>query len=206
MQMPMIGMVDPMWYMYVQTAQPIYQPPYPNMPYTPTDDKPTSSNADQPDVELEDLHFYSFTNTNDIEASANESRSDNLPMYCAACDYTTEDDESKTNHYASPEHLNNNKQYLEYQETVNKYAKDFDNTKCITESPIRYKGISHIDELIQTQIYKVRECKRKYDRIKCQIEDKHDWSTGQKLIEQYASELKELKEYYEKLQSSVSLV
>ena len=200
MHMPIFGMVDPMWYTH---AQPIYQPLYPNMPHTPTDDKPTSPYTDQLDVELEDLHFYSFTNTKNMEASGNESKSHNLTSYCAACDYTAEDDESKMHHYTSPEHLNNNEQYLAYQETVSKYTKDIDDARWIIGSTIRYTGISHIDELIRTQIGKIREWKGKYDREKCQIEDKHDWSTGQKFMEQCASELKELKEYYEKLQSSV---
>ena len=76
----------------------------------------------------------------------------------------------------------------------------------IIESAVRSTGIGHNDKLIQTQIDKIREWKGKYDREKCQIEDKHDWSNGQKFMERCASELKELKEYYEKLQSSVSLV
>ena len=206
MHMPMFGMVtvDPtMWYMY---SQPMDQPLYANMPHTPTDDKPISPHTDQLDMELEDLQFSSLTNTKNMEASSNEKRSDNLPIYCAACDYTAEDDESKINHYTSPEHLNNNEQYSAYQETVQKYAENIDDAKVIIESAVRSTGIGHNDKLIQTQIDKIREWKGKYDREKCQIEDKHDWSNGQKFMERCASELKELKEYYEKLQSSVSLV
>ena len=205
--MPMFEMVNPMWYMYMY-AQPVYRPLYPSMPHTHTNNIPTSPHADQPDVELEDLHFYSFTNTNNIEASGNESRSDNLAKYCAACDYTTEDDESKKNHYASPEHLSNRKQYLVYQEAVNKYTKDIDDTRWIIESTtIQHTstGISHNDKLMQTQIDKIREWKGKYEREKRQIEDKHDWSEGQKFIERSASEVKQLKEYFEKLQTAASI-
>ena len=196
-----------MWYMYMY-AQPVYRPLYPSMPYTHTNNIPTSPHADQPDVELEDLQFYSFTNTNNIEASGNKSRSDNLPKYCAAYDYTTEDDESKKNHYASPEHLSNRKQYLVYQETVNKYTKDIDDTRWIIESTtIQHTstGISHNDKLMQTQIDKIREWKGKYEREKRRIEDKHDWSEGQKFIERSASEVKQLKEYFEKLQTAASV-
>ena len=53
------------------------------------------------DFELEDLKYYSFAGTVNVEALGNENMSD-LPNDCIACGhmYAFEDEESKANNFA----------------------------------------------------------------------------------------------------------
>ena len=193
------GMPDPLLY-----GQPMllpYQTLYPSVPWPYMDNMPTSP---QEDIELEDLNYYSSSSTKNVEASGNENVSD-LPNDCYACGHmhAFEDEKSKVEHYASPEHLKNTELYSAYQTTIKKYAKDIDDTRKIIENANTYTGTGHAahDKLIHAQIVKIKEWKNKFDREQGQIEDKFDWSTGQRVIEHHVNELNLLKEHYEKLKT-----
>lgn len=195
------GMPDP--FLHGQPMLLPYQPLYPGVPwpYIPMDNMPTSP---QEDIELEDLDYYSSGSTRNVEASHDENVS-NLPNDCHACGHMHpfEDEKSKVEHYASPEHLKNTELYSAYQTTIKKYAKDIDDTKKIIESANTYTGTGHAahDKLIHAQIVKIKEWKSKFDREQGQIEDTFDWSTGQRAIEYHVNELNLLKEHYEKLKT-----
>ena len=195
------AMPDPFLY-----GQPTYQSLYPSVPwpYIPMDNVPTAPYANQEDVELEDFNYYSSGTTRNeyVEASGDENMS-NLPNNCHACGHMHgfEDEKSKAEHYASPEHLKNTELYSAYQATIKKYAKDVDDARKIIESANTYTGTSHPVHLIRTQIVKIKEWKNRFDREIGQIEDKFDWSTGQSEIEHHINELNRLKERYEKLKT-----
>ena len=193
------GMPDP--FLYGQPMLLPYQPLYPGVPwpYIPMDNIPTSP---QEDIELEDLNYYSSGSTRNVEASDDENMSD-LPNDCYACGHMHpfEDEKSKVEHYASPEHLKNTELYSAYLATRNKYATDIDDASRIIESANTYTGTSHPVQLIRPQIDKIKEWKNKFDRELGQIEDTFNWLTGQRIIENHVNELYRLKEYYEKLRT-----
>jgi len=199
--------VEPLAFLYGQyiplgIPNPIMQfipfnwPFYSSMPYMSTDNLP------YPDIELETLQYYSPSRN--TEALSDESRQNTsvYPNYCDACDCTFEDEQSKKNHYTSAEHQHNTKLHLAYQETVNMYAKEIGDAKRIAGSAKIYTGGSYADQIIQAQVDKIKECKDRYDRERGRIEDNHDWSDGQSLVECYVNEIKLLKKEYEQLKIS----
>ena len=197
--MPTHGMPGP--FLYSQPMFFPYQPFYPSVPWS-MDNISISPYANQVDVELEDLKYYSSSNTRNVEASGNENMS-GLPNDCHACGHmhAFEDEKSKVEHYASAEHLKNTELYSAYQGTISKYAKDIDDARKIIDSANTYTGTSHAKLLIRLQIGKIKEWKNRFDRERGQIEDNFNWSAGQSLVECHTNELKNLKEHYEKLKT-----
>ena len=198
--MPTYGMPGP--FLYSQPMFFPYQPFYPSVPWS-MDNISISPYANQVDVELEDLKYYSSSSTRNVEASGNENMS-GLPNDCHACGHmhAFEDEKSKVEHYASAEHLKNTKIYSTYQATISKYTKDIiDDARKIIESANTYTGTSHAELLIRAQIGKIKEWKNRFDRERGQIEDNFNWSAGQSLVERHTNELKHLKEHYEKLKT-----
>ena len=194
-------MSTPGMYFYNQPMLFPYQPLHPNMPWP---NVPISPQADF--LEFEDLKYYSFAGTTNVEASGNKNAT-NFPNDCIACGHmhAFEDEKSKANHYASTEHLNNTELYSAYQETVKKYAKDIDDARKIVKCATVHTGTSHEDRLIQAQVKKIIEWKNKFDRERSHIEDKFDWTTGQQFIENSANEIKALRKHYEELKKYKSL-
>lgn len=86
--------------------------------------------------------------------------------------------------------------------TVNVHVRDIDDTEemienAITQLQSKCKGSIHVDQLNQAPIHNINEWKEKHDRKRCQIEDNHNWSSGQTSTERFTSDLKQGAEYLE---------
>ena len=173
--------------MYIPTIPHLYWPnppinPQPYYAYGYT----TSAWPPQPQV---GEGFQKFLPSGNVETLANASN----PKYCYECGVSINDEQSKQNHYTSAEHRCKMKEYLAYQEIEEKCTKVFEDAERVINSTRRKVHLG-----IQTQIDKIKECKKKFDRVKSQIEVGATWSNGLILIQGYAEEINQLlKEYYD---------